>query len=134
MPTHVIGDITVRDAFLIGLAQSLALVPGTSRSGITMIAARFLGFSRTESAHYSLLLAIIAIGGAGFLSMIDLIQSGNIQLSLTALFSAVISFVAGLGAITLMMKWLEKSTFTPFAIYRVVLGIVLLIAIYSDMI
>ncbi len=129
-----IEDITVRDALLIGLAQVLALVPGTSRSGITMIASRFLGFSRTEAARYSLLLAIVAIAGAGVLSGIDLVRSGNVQLSLAVLFAAVISFFAGLLSITLMMKWLEKATFMPFAIYRIGLGVVLLAAIYGGVV
>jgi len=127
----IIEDITFKDAFLIGLAQALALVPGTSRSGITMIAARYLGYSRTESAHYSLLLAIVAIAGAGTLALKDLIESGNVILTLDALLAAVIAFASGWGAIALMMKWLERFTFTPFAVYRVILGIVLLAAIYS---
>ena len=126
-----IDDMNRRDALLIGLSQALALVPGTSRSGITMTAARALGYTRTEAAHFSLLLSIVAIAGAGTLGSLDLVQSGNADLSFDALIAAVLAFVSGWIAIALMMKWLEKATFTPFAIYRVVLGVLLLGLIYG---
>jgi len=120
-----------RDAVLIGLAQVLALIPGTSRSGITMTAGRALGFSRTESAHFSLLLAIVAIAGAGALGAMDLWQSGDLALSADALLAAVLAFFSGWIAIAAMMKFLEKASFTVFAIYRVVIGSLLLVLIYS---
>lgn len=126
-----LGDLTMRDAFWIGLAQVLALVPGVSRSGITMSAARFFGFSRTESAKFSLLLAIIAISGAGALGGIDLVKRGDIALSLDALIAAALAFVSGLAVISLMMRWLARATFTPFAVYRVLLGIALLGMVYG---
>ncbi len=125
-------DINIKDAVIIGLAQCLALIPGTSRSGITMSAARFLGYSRTESAHFSLLLAIIAISGAGTLAGIELSQSGDWTIGIDAAIAALIAFVTGWIAIALMMKWLEKCSFKPFAIYRIILGSVLLILIYSN--
>ena len=123
-------DMDLKDALLIGLAQTLALIPGTSRSGITMTAARFLGYKRTESAHFSLLLAIIAISGAGAIGGVELIESGNAELRLDALLAIALSFLSGLLAISLMMKWLERSTFTVFAIYRIILGCALLGIIY----
>ena len=126
-----VEDMTFKDAFVIGMAQALALIPGTSRSGITMIASRYLGYTRSESARYSLLLAIIAIAGAGTLAGLDLVQSGNVRLGLDALLAAVIAFGAGWAAIALMMRWLKRFSFAPFAIYRVILGVVLLGAIYS---
>ncbi len=117
-------------ATLIGLSQSLALVPGTSRSGITMTSARFLGFKRTEAARFSLLLSIVAIGGAGALSSLDLVQEGNMNLGTDVLVAILLSFLAGWGAIAVMMRWLQKSSFTPFAIYRVILGIIILAVLY----
>ncbi len=128
---YTLTDMTFKNAFLIGLAQILALIPGTSRSGITMTAARFLGFSRRESAHFSLLLATVAISGAGALTGLDLWQSGNVTLGMDALLAIILSFFAAMIAIALMMKWLEKSSFTPFAIYRIILGLILLGLIYS---
>ena len=124
-------DMTRKDALFIGLAQSLALIPGTSRSGITMTMARFLGYSRTESAHFSLLLAIIAISGAGIIGGLEIMQSGDVSLGFDALFAAFLAFIAGWIAISLMMKWLEKCSFAPFAIYRVILGLVLLAISYQ---
>ncbi len=123
--------LTIKDALLIGLAQTLALIPGTSRSGITMSAARGLGFSRTESARFSLLLAIVAISGAGALGSIDLIQSGDIDLGLNVVAALVLSFVSGFAAISLMMRWLEKASFMPFVWYRIGLGLLLLGLLYG---
>jgi len=124
-------QLTLKNAFLIGLAQVLALIPGTSRSGITMTAARALGFSRTESARFSLFLAIVAISGAGMLTGLDLLKEQNSTLGLEALIAAFISFVSALAAISLMMRWLEKASFTPFVIYRILLGLLLLGLLYS---
>lgn len=120
-----------KDAFIIGLAQVLALIPGTSRSGITMTAARWLGYSRTESARFSMLLAIVAISGAGTLGGITLFKEGDLTLGLDALAAIIMSFVSALGAIALMMRWLEKATFRPFVIYRIILGGILLILLYA---
>ena len=124
-------EMTLKDSILIGLSQALALIPGTSRSGITMTVARALGFSRTESAHYSLLLAMVAISGAGVMGASELVESGNLMLSLEAFVAMILAFVSGLVAIHLMMKWLTRASFTPFVIYRIGLGAVLLIGIYS---
>jgi len=129
-----LDDLTLRDAFFIGCAQVLALIPGTSRSGITMTAARWLGFSRTECARFSLLLAIVAISGAGTLGGIDLIRSGDFSLGFDVLLAAFMAFLSGLAAIALMMRWLEKASFTPFVIYRIVLGIILLGLLYGGVI
>ncbi|MEM7225907.1 MAG: undecaprenyl-diphosphate phosphatase [Pseudomonadota bacterium] len=118
-------------ALVIGVAQVLALVPGTSRSGITMTAARFLGFERTEAARFSMLLAIPAILGAATLAGLDLVRLGDLALGLDALLAAVLAFLAALAAIALMMAWLKRATFTPFVIYRVLLGILLLAILYS---
>ncbi len=126
-----IENMTHGNAFVIGLSQALALIPGVSRSGITMTSARFLGFSRVASAKFSLLLSIVAIGGAGFLSSLDLIKSGDFNLGTDIILAITLSFISGLIAIHLMMKWLSKATFMPFVIYRLILGIALLIFIYS---
>lgn len=118
-------------ALIIGCAQVLALVPGTSRSGITMTAARVLGFERDEAARFSLLIAIPVILGAATLAGLDLVQAGNAQLTMAAAIAAALSLVAALGAIAVMMRWLARATFTPFVIYRVILGLVLLTAVYG---
>jgi len=132
--TRDLKNLTFKDSILIGLAQMLALIPGTSRSGITMTAARFLGFSRTESAHYSLLLSMVAISGAGALIGLDLIKGGDVELGINALIAVVFSFISGWLSIVVMMKFLQKSTFTVFAIYRVILGGSLLGLLYGGFI
>lgn len=129
---RALGNMTNKGALWIGLSQTLSLIPGVSRSGITITTARFLGFSRTEAARFSLLLSIIAISGAGALGGLDLIKTNDLDLGLNILIAIILSFISGLIAIHLMMKWLSKATFKPFAIYRVILGIGLLILIYGN--
>lgn len=129
-----IEQMSSSNAFLIGLSQTLALIPGVSRSGITMTSARFLGFTRVEAARFSLLLSIIAISGAGILKGVDLIQTDDITLGFDVLIAVVLSFFTGWISILFMMKWLSNATFTPFAIYRIVLGFALLGLIYSGVI
>lgn len=124
-------DMNWKNALLIGLSQMLALIPGVSRSGITMTSARFLGFSRVEAARFSLLLSIIAISGAGVLTSFDLFKTESITLGFDVFLAVTFSFIAGYIAISLMMKWLSKATFMPFVIYRVGLGLVLLGLIYG---
>jgi undecaprenyl-diphosphatase len=114
-------------AVFIGLAQVLAFIPGTSRSGITMTAARFLGFERAEAARFSLLLSIPAILGAGTLTGFDLYESGDMRLGIDAIAAAIISFGVALMAIALMIRWLQRAGFLPFVLYRLILGAALLI-------
>lgn len=131
---RALESIGYKEALFIGLAQILALIPGTSRSGITMTAGRFLGFTRTDCARYSLLLAIVAISGAGTLIGLDLWQNGNVALGPDILIATVLSFIAGYIAIHLMMVWLSRASFAPFAIYRVALGAGLLGLYYGGVI
>ena len=125
-----LSDMTLGKAFFIGLFQAVALIPGTSRSGITMTAARFLGFERAEAARFSLLLAIPTIAASGLLVGIDIYRSGNLALGLDALIAAVLSFFFALIAIVFMIRWLRRASFTPFVIYRLLLGAVLLGWVY----
>ena len=114
--------MTLKEALLIGLAQCLALIPGTSRSGVTMTASRFLGFSRTQAARYSLLLSTIAISGAGTIGAMDVAAIMTPELAKTILVAIVLSCLSAVIAIALMMKWLQKQSFKIFAIYRFILG------------
>tara|TARA_Y100000034_G_scaffold132391_1_gene195250 strand:+ start:206 stop:1048 length:843 start_codon:yes stop_codon:yes gene_type:complete len=127
--TKSVSELTLGQAFLIGVAQIFALAPGTSRSGVTMTAGLFFQLTRAEAARFSLLLAIIAIAGAGTLGALDLMQSGDFQLGLDIALAAFLSFLTAYAAIFAMMKWLERATFTPFVIYRIAFGIILLILI-----
>jgi undecaprenyl-diphosphatase len=126
-----LSQMTNLQAFFIGLSQAIALVPGTSRSGITMTTARFLGFNRVDAARFSLLLSIVAISGAGTLNAYSVFKTGDLELGLSVGLAVSLSFITGLISIAIMMKWLKRFSFTPFAIYRVILGCVLLYFIYS---
>ncbi len=128
---RVITELNWKQAALIGLAQALALIPGVSRAGATITTARFLGFSRTESARFSLLLATVAISGAGVLSGIGLLENGNTALIYDALVCVSLAFIAGYIVIFFMMNWLARASLMPFVIYRICLGFILLILIYS---
>ena len=114
------------DAVMIGLAQVLALVPGTSRSGITMTVARALGIGREDAARFSLLLSIPTIVAAGALEGFVLYQQGNAAMTGAAVTGVALSFVTALTAIALMMAWLRRATFGIFVVYRVILGVILL--------
>ncbi len=126
-----VEHMTIGSALIIGVAQILALVPGTSRSGITMTAARFLGFERVEAARFSLLLSMPVIIGAGTLAGIDLYQMGNAEMNTVTVLAIVLSFVSALIAIAVMMRWLGRASFTPFVIYRICLGAGLLYWVYG---
>jgi undecaprenyl-diphosphatase len=116
---------------IIGFAQVLAIIPGTSRSGITMTAARSLGFSRTDAARFSILMSIPTILAAAILQVKDLMETGAATIGSDLLLGAALSFAAALIAIAGLLKWLEQSSMTPFVIYRVLLGIVLLVFVYA---
>ena len=126
-----VEHMTIGAALIIGCAQILALVPGTSRSGITMTAARFLGFERTEAARFSLLLSIPVIIGAGTLAGADLYRMGSVEMNTVTVLAILFSFVSALIAIAVMMRWLRRASFTPFVIYRICLGAGLLYWVYG---
>jgi undecaprenyl-diphosphatase len=119
-------DLGWRGAFAIGCAQAIALIPGTSRSGITMTAARCLGLNRVEAARFSFLLSIPAVAGASLVEGRELVLSGDPALLADAALSAGFTFVAALVAIVWLMRWLRRATFLPFVVYRVALGLGLL--------
>ena len=123
------SDLTYRDGLLLGLAQSLALIPGVSRSGATTTMGLALGFTRTAAAEVAFLLAVPAVFGSGLYELIHAIREPG-----SAVFTGVetavatgIAFVVGLAVIAFLMQYLKRGSFLPFVIYRVVLGIVLII-------
>ncbi|RED17708.1 undecaprenyl-diphosphate phosphatase [Parasphingopyxis lamellibrachiae] len=118
-------DMTLRDAIIVGLAQALALIPGTSRSGVTMTAARFLGYERVEAARFSFLLSIPAVAGAGVLVIPQIMEVGG-ELMAEALITGAMTFVAALGTMHFLMRFLRKASMMLFVVYRVALGILLL--------
>lgn len=109
-----------------GLAQALALIPGTSRSGITISAARRLGYDRHGAAKLSMLMSIPTILASGAVLTLDVVGQADWSTARDGLIAAAFSFVAALLALTLMMRLLRSISFTPYVIYRLILGVVLL--------
>lgn len=123
---------SARDAVLMGLAQALALIPGTSRSGITMTAARVLGFDRAQSARLALMMAIPVILAAGAVESIDVFRAGDATVGLDLLLGGALSFGAALLALNVMMRMFSHEwTMLPFVLYRLGLGAVLLWLSYA---
>jgi len=108
-----------RHALLIGLAQCVALMPGASRSGMTIMAALFLGYTRSASARLSFLLSTPVILGAGLLEARKITPD---QLNAAFAWGLAASFLAGLAFIWLLMAWMKRRNLAPFLVYRVLLG------------
>lgn len=115
-----------RDAWIIGAAQVLALVPGTSRSGITITAALLAGLSRTGAARFSFLLAIPTIAGAQLLLTLDLLQTGSEQMWSDLITGAVLAGISAYLCIHYFIALVERTGMLPYVIYRLVLGGLLL--------
>ena len=122
---------TLKHAVFMGLAQVLALIPGTSRSGITITAARRLGYQRESAARLSMLMSIPAIIASGILLGADVAFAADWETARFGLIAAVFAFATAWVALAAMMRLLRRISFTPFVIYRVVLGAILLFVAYS---
>lgn len=120
------GDMTVKDAVVIGVGQCLALIPGSSRSGSTIMPAIFRGIDRPTAARYSFLLSIPAVGGAGFLELFKERHALG-QLGWTPIMiSIVVAFISGYASIWFLIRYLRTHTTHVFIYYRYVLGLVLI--------
>lgn len=124
-------DWNTGDAIKMGLAQALALIPGTSRSGICITAGRWLGYAREDAAKLAMLMSIPTIVASGALLSIDVVSSGDMQVLKDGAIAAVFAFFSALLALGLMMRLLRSVSFTPYVIYRVILGAVLLFIAYT---
>ncbi|MEM9306622.1 MAG: undecaprenyl-diphosphate phosphatase [Pseudomonadota bacterium] len=122
---------TIRDAAIMGLAQAFSLIPGTSRSGITITAARKLGYNREGAARLSMLMSIPTIIASGLVLSIDIAGRADWAMMRDGLLAAAFAFLAALVALVLMMRLLQSVSFTPYVVYRVILGTVLLIYAYA---
>jgi undecaprenyl-diphosphatase len=117
-------DLSVGSALGIGIAQAFALIPGVSRSGVTITVARTLGLERQEAARFSFLMSIPIIAGAGVLKAKEILHDPN-KIPLAVGFFA--SAVAGLFAIWVLMRYVQRNRYTPFVVYRWILGAFVLI-------
>lgn len=115
--------MTLKQCFLIGLSQCLAFIPGVSRSGITMTTGRLMGVDRESTAKYSFLLATPIVFGATVYKLI----SGAFVFNLTFFIGVFTSFIVGIAVIKFLLDYLKKGSFKIFAIYRIIIGIIVII-------
>jgi undecaprenyl-diphosphatase len=124
-------NLNTSNGLLYGFAQSLALIPGVSRSGATIALGRTLGYTRESALRYSFLLALPAVFGSGLYELKSALgeSSTNVYSTGQTLAATAVAFVVGYSVIAWLMKFISTKTFTPFVIYRVVLGTALLVAL-----
>jgi undecaprenyl-diphosphatase len=119
-------DITVRDGLLYGLAQALALIPGVSRSGATISAGLGMGYTRGSAARYAFLLAVPAVLASGLFEARKIGDEASVAWGPTIL-ATVIAFAVGFAVIAWLMRWLTTKSFLPFVIYRICLGLLVMV-------
>ena len=130
---RAIKQMTLRDAALMGGAQALALVPGVSRSGATLSMGRFLGYEREAATRFAFLLAIPAVVGAGIFELKEIANVGEAHPGEAdygwgpTITATVVSFVVGYAAIAWLLRWVTTRSYTPFVVYRVLLGAAVLV-------
>ena len=120
--TKLIRQIDFRDAVLMGLAQAMALIPGVSRSGATISMGRFLGYEREAATRYAFLLAIPAVVGAGLFELKEIPHGDNSYGWAPTIVATVVSFLVGYAAIAWLLRYVSTNSYTPFVVYRVLLG------------
>lgn len=122
-------DLSVFDSIIIGIAQAMALIPGSSRSGTTITGGLFMGFTRESAARFSFLLSIPSVFASGMLQLFEQIkfidQSGVVNL----IIATIVSGISGYAAIDFLLKYLRKNTTFVFIYYRIALGVLILILI-----
>ncbi len=129
--TKTAQDWNLKDAVIMGLWQVLALIPGTSRSGITITGARQLGYDRGDAARLAMLMSIPTILASGVLLSFDVLSDMDMGAARDSAIAAAFAFVAALVALHFMMRLLQSVSFTPYVIYRIALGLLLLAIAYT---
>jgi len=125
------SDWSLKHAVTMGLWQAISLIPGTSRSGITITAARHLGYKREDGAKLSMLMSIPTIIAAGTLAGVEVAATADVQAAKDGAVAAILAFFAALLSLSLMMRLLKSVSFTPYVIYRIILGLVILWFAYT---
>ena len=127
-------DITLFDSIMIGIAQAVALIPGSSRSGTTITGGLFLGLKRDVAARFSFLLSIPAVLASGLLQLKESLAFLNFDIAINLAIATLISGISGYLAIDFLLKFLKKNTTFSFIFYRIALGILILILLHSNVI
>ncbi|MGE5811890.1 MAG: undecaprenyl-diphosphatase UppP [Ignavibacteria bacterium] len=129
-----INDISIADSFFIGVAQSFALIPGSSRSGTTITGGLFLGLNREAAARFSFLLSIPAVLASGLLELYESLKFIDASMSINLIIATLFSAVSGYAAIDFLLKYLRKNSTFVFIYYRIILGILIIILLWSNII
>ena len=129
MDQNISTNLNIRSIIFIGLFQILALMPGVSRAGITMTAARFLKFNRVDSGKISFLLSIPALAGASFLGLKD-IQDETLEINIFIIIAVVFSFLFSYITVKFFLNYLNKFSLNIFVIYRIIIALILLLITY----
>ncbi|MBI5807101.1 MAG: undecaprenyl-diphosphatase UppP [Ignavibacteriales bacterium] len=122
------------DALIIGFAQALALIPGSSRSGTTITAGLFLGLNRETAARFSFLMSIPAVAASGLLQLYQALKYIDANQLITMIISTIVSAIVGYLSIDFLIKYLKTRSMLIFIIYRIVIGIIIFILIYNGLI
>ncbi len=125
------SNIRLKDALIIGFSQCLALIPGASRSGTTITAGLFLGLNRETAARFSFLLSIPAILASGLLSFYSALKYIDSTDAISLFVSVVVAGVSGYFSIAFLLKFLRTQTTISFVVYRIILGLLILIIVYG---
>ena len=123
-------EFTNSSAVIIGLFQVLALIPGVSRSGITITSGRLLGFSRFDSAKISFFLSIPTLGAASLLGIYNIYKEGSAELNFLAIIAVIFSFIFSYFTIVLFLNFIKKFSLNVFVIYRIILSLFILAVVY----
>jgi len=126
---ETVADTNLKRGLLFGIAQCVALINGVSRAGACITMGRFMNYKRTDAARFAFLMSIPTMIAAGALKGYQLFKSDDLSMLNDAMLMTSFSFVFGFCAIAFMMRWLQKSTLTPFVIYRILLGLFLLLSV-----
>ena len=126
---NISTSLNIKAILFIGLFQILALVPGVSRAGITLTAARFLKFNRVDSSKIAFLLSIPALAGASFLGLKDVVQQ-SVEFNYLLLFAITLSFIFSFVTVKYFIKYVSNFSLTVFVIYRIFVALLLLLIIY----
>jgi undecaprenyl-diphosphatase len=129
--TRKAEEWSLKHAIILGLWQAVALIPGTSRSGITITGARFLGYGREEAARISMLMSIPVILASGLVLGLEVAADANADLARDGAIAAGFAFVSAFAALAIMMRLLRSVSFTPYVIYRIGFGLILLEIAYT---
>lgn len=129
-----VENVTILDSIIIGIAQALSLIPGSSRSGTTITAGLFVGLNRESAARFSFLLSIPAVFASGALQLYEALEFLDQTMAVNIIVATLVSGISGYIAIDFLLKFLKKNTTFLFIYYRIALGIFILILLFNNII